>query len=130
MRDRANELKAESRSGAAADQAAAVLAKIAEMAEADRAIANRLHRLVLATAPSLAPRLWYGMPAYAKDGQVICFFQAAQKFKTRYCTIGFSDKARLDDGAMWPTSFALSKLTADEARRIETLVRQAVGSAP
>ncbi len=103
-----------------------VLAKIAEMPESDRALAERLHALITASAPALAPRTWYGMPAYAKDGNVVCFFQSAQKFKTRYATLGFSDKANLDEGAMWPTAFALTELTADDETRIGALVKQAV----
>lgn len=126
MRERASELKSPSRAGSVADQAAAVLAKIAEMAEPDRTMADRLHALILAAAPVLVPRLWYGMPAYAKDGQVVCFFQASQKFKSRYCIIGFSDKAQLDDGAMWPTAFALLTLTVAEEQRIRALVKKAV----
>jgi uncharacterized protein YdhG (YjbR/CyaY superfamily) len=119
MRERARELK----SGAAESD---VLAKIAEMPEADRAKAERIHAIVKASAPDLAPRTWYGMPAYAKDGKVVCFFQSAQKFKTRYATFGFSDKANLDEGAMWPTSFALSGLTAAEEKKIGRLVKKAV----
>jgi len=128
MRERARELKAERRGprAAKADAESDVLAKIAEMPEADRAIAERLHALIKTSAPALSPRTWYGMPAYAKGGKVVCFFQSGQKFKTRYATFGFSDKAHLDDGAMWPTSFALKKLTAAEERRIGALVKQAV----
>jgi uncharacterized protein YdhG (YjbR/CyaY superfamily) len=118
MRERAREVKA----GGEGD----VLAKIAEMAEPDRVMAERLHALVTASAPDLSPRTWYGMPAYAKDGNVVCFFQSAQKFKTRYATFGFSDKANLDDGAMWPTSFALKELTAETEARIAALVKKAV----
>jgi uncharacterized protein YdhG (YjbR/CyaY superfamily) len=103
-----------------------VLAKIAEMPEADRALAERLHALIKASAPTLSPRTWYGMPAYAKDSNVVCFFQSAQKFKTRYATLGFSDKANLDDGAMWPTAFALTELTAADEARISALVKKAV----
>src|SRR3954451_7967895 len=121
MRERAREGK----SGAAAGESD-VLAKIAEMTERDRAMAERLHALITASAPDLSPRTWYGMPAYAKDGNVVCFFQSAQKFKTRYATFGFSDKANLDEGAMWPTSFALNGLTAAEEARIGALVRKAV----
>jgi uncharacterized protein YdhG (YjbR/CyaY superfamily) len=109
-----------------ADGESDVLAKIAEMQERDRAMAERLHALIKASAPSLSPRTWYGMPAYAKDGKVVCFFQSAQKFKTRYATLGFSDKASLDDGAMWPTAFALTELTAAVEARIAALVKQAV----
>ena len=129
MRERAQEQKAASRRGpraAKADGETDVLAKIAEMPEPDRAMAERLHALIKASAPSLSPRTWYGMPAYAKDGKVVCFFQSAQKFKTRYATFGFSDKANLDKGAMWPTSFALKRLTAAEEVRIGALVKQAV----
>jgi uncharacterized protein YdhG (YjbR/CyaY superfamily) len=103
-----------------------VLAKIAEMPEPDRAKGERLHAIIRASAPDLAPRLWYGMPAYAKDGKVVCFFQSAQKFKTRYATFGFSDKANLDEGAMWPTAFALTELTAADEARIAALVKNAV----
>ena len=123
MRERARELKSAARK---ADGESDVLAKIAEMPEPDRAKAERLHALVKATAPDLSPRTWYGMPAYAKDGEVICFFQSAQKFKSRYATLGFSDKANLDEGAMWPTSFALKKLTAADEARIGALVKKAV----
>ena len=119
MKERAQELKKE---GGEAE----VLAKIAEMQDADRAMAARLHEIITATAPDLAPRTWYGMPAYAKDGNVVCFFQNAGKFKARYGTLGFSDKANLDDGAMWPTSYALTKLTAKEEQRIAALVKTAV----
>ncbi len=128
MRERAKELKAEER--ATKDRAAGesdLLAKIAEMPEPDRSMATRLHEIVKAAAPSLAPRTWYGSPAYAKDGQVVCFFQNAQKFNTRYATLGFSDKANLDDGAMWPTSYALKELTAAEEARISALVKKAAG---
>ncbi len=129
MREYAQELKAAARRGPRADQAdgeSDVLAKIAQMREPDRVMAERLHAIVKASAPTLSPRTWYGMPAYAKDGQVVCFFQSAQKFKTRYATLGFSDKANLDQGAMWPTAFALTKLTAAEEARIAALVKQAV----
>jgi uncharacterized protein YdhG (YjbR/CyaY superfamily) len=129
MKERAQELKASARRGPRAGQAdgeSDVLAKIAEMPEPDRAMAERLHALIKASAPALSPRTWYGMPAYAKDGNVVCFFQSAQKFKSRYATLGFSDKANLDDGAMWPTSFALKELTAAEEARIGALVKQAV----
>jgi uncharacterized protein YdhG (YjbR/CyaY superfamily) len=104
-----------------------VLAKIAEMPEPDRTMAERLHAIVTASAPALAPKTWYGMPAYAKDGKVVCFFQSGQKFKTRYATFGFSDEAKLDEGAMWPTSFALTELTASEEGRIAALVKRAAG---
>ena len=127
MKERARELKAARRgAGGRADGESDVLAKIAEMPEPDRAIAERLHAIVKANSPALAPRTWYGMPAYAKDGSVVCFFQSAQKFKTRYATLGFSDKANLDEGAMWPTSFALKKLTAATETKIGVLVKKAV----
>ena len=129
MKERAQELKATARRGARADKAdgeGAVLAKIAEMPEPDRAMAERLHALIKASAPALSPKTWYGMPAYAKDGKVVCFFQSAQKFNSRYATLGFSDKANLDEGAMWPTSFALKELTAAEEARIGALVKKAV----
>ncbi len=127
MKERAQELKAEAR--ASKDKAAgegAVLAKIAAMREPDRAMAKRLHAIIRAGAPALAPKTWYGMPAYAKDGKVVCYFQDAHKFKSRYATFGFSDEANLDDGAMWPTSFALKALTAAEEARISALVKRAV----
>ena len=123
MKERARELKAEA---GKADGEGALLAKIAEMQGRDRAMARRLHAIIKASAPALAPKTWYGMPAYAKDGKVVCFFQSAQKFKSRYATFGFSDKAKLDEGAMWPTSFALKALTAAEAARIGALVKKAV----
>jgi uncharacterized protein YdhG (YjbR/CyaY superfamily) len=129
MRERAQELKAEGRRGprgGKADGESDVLAKIAEMPEPDRAMAERLHALVKASAPALSPRTWYGMPAYAKDGKVVCFFQSAHKFKSRYATFGFNDAANLDEGAMWPTSFALKELTAAEEKRIGALVKKAV----
>jgi hypothetical protein len=129
MKERVQELKAAARRGSRADKAdeeSAVLAKIAEMPEPDRAMGERLHALIKASAPALSPRLWYGMPAYAKDGKVVCFFQNAQKFKTRYATFGFSDKANLDEGAMWPTAFALKELTAGDEARIGALVKKAV----
>jgi uncharacterized protein YdhG (YjbR/CyaY superfamily) len=129
MKERAKELKAAARRGPRAGKAdgeSDVLAKIAEMPEPDRAMAERLHALVKASAPALSPRTWYGMPAYAKDGKVVCFFQSAQKFKSRYATFGFSDKANLDEGAMWPTSFALKELTAAEEKKIGALVKRAV----
>ena len=109
-----------------ADGESAVLAKIAEMPEPDRALGERLHAIIKASAPDLSPRLWYGMPAYAKDGKVVCFFQSAQKFKTRYATFGFMHQANLDEGAMWPTAFALKELTATEEARIGALVKKAV----
>ena len=123
MKERAKELKAEA---AKADGETAVLTKIAEMQGSDRAMAERLHALIKASAPDLSPKTWYGMPAYAKDGKVVCFFQSAQKFKSRYATLGFSDTANLDKGAMWPTSFALKELTAAEEKKIGALVKQAV----
>jgi uncharacterized protein YdhG (YjbR/CyaY superfamily) len=129
MRERAQELKAAARRGprvGKADGESDVLAKIAEMPEPDRAMAERLHAIIKASAPALSPRTWYGMPAYAKDGKVVCFFQSAQKFKSRYATFGFSDKANLDEGAMWPTAFALKELTAVEEARIGALVKKAV----
>jgi len=130
MRERARELKAEARRGPRAKKDGAdgereVLAKIAEMAEPDRSMAQRLHAIIKAAAPALSPRLWYGMPAYARDGNVVCFFQDAAKFKARYATLGFSDKANLDDGAMWPSSYALTKLTAADEARIAVLVKKA-----
>jgi uncharacterized protein YdhG (YjbR/CyaY superfamily) len=124
MRERARELKAAS--AGKADGERDVLAKIAAMSGPDRTMAERLHAIVKASAPVLTPRTWYGMPAYAKDGKVVCFFQSAQKFKTRYATFGFSDRANLDDGAMWPTGFALKQLTAVEEARIGALIKQAV----
>ena len=127
MRGRAKELKAARRGAAdAAEGDAAVRAKIAEMPEPDRALGERLHALITASAPGLSPKLWYGQPAYAKGGKVVCFFQAAQKFKTRYATLGFSETAKLDDGTMWPTSFALTKLTTADEARIAALVKKAV----
>jgi len=129
MRERAQELKAAARRGPGAKKAdgeSDVLAKIAEMPQPDRAMGKRLHAIIKASAPALSPRTWYGMPAYAKDGQVVCFFQSAQKFKARYATLGFSDKANLDEGAMWPTAFALKELTATEEARISALVKKAV----
>jgi uncharacterized protein YdhG (YjbR/CyaY superfamily) len=129
MKERAEEVKAARRRGPRASKAdgeSDVLAKIAEMPEPDRAMAERLHAMVKASAPDLSPRTWYGMPAYAKDGNVVCFFQSAQKFKSRYATFGFSDKANLDDGAIWPTAFALKELTAATEARIGALVKKAV----
>src|SRR5262249_42197131 len=129
MRERIQELKAAARRGPRADKAdreSAVLAKIAEMPEPDRAIGKRLHAIIKASAPALSPRLWYGMPAYAKDGKVVCFFQSAQKFNTRYATFGFSDAANLDEGALWPVAFALKELTATEEAKISALVKKAV----
>src|SRR6266581_1344775 len=129
MKERVQELKAEARRGPRAKQAdgeSDVVAKIAEMPKPDRALAERIHAIVKASAPALSPRTWYGMPAYAKDGNVVCFFQSGQKFKTRYATLGFSDKANLDEGAMWPTAFALKELTTAEEARIGALVKKAV----
>jgi uncharacterized protein YdhG (YjbR/CyaY superfamily) len=128
MKERARELKAAARRGPRADKADAesdVLAKIAEMPGPDRAMAERLHAIVKASAPDLSPRTWYGMPAYAKDGKVVCFFQSAHKFDSRYATFGFSDKANLDEGTMWPTAFALTELTAADEARIGALVKKA-----
>ena len=124
MKERAQEMKATARGKT--DGESDVLAKIAEMPARDRAMAERLHALIKASAPGLSPRTWYGMPAYARDGDVVCFFQSAQKFKSRYSTFGFSDKANLDEGAMWPTSFALKELTTAEEARIAALVKKAV----
>ena len=129
MKERVREQKATARRGPRADEAdgeSALLAKIAEMQDPDRAMAERLHAVITASAPALSPQLWYGMPAYAKDGKVVCFFQPAQKFKTRYATLGFSDKANLDEGAMWPTSYALTELSAADDARIGALMKKAV----
>ena len=129
MKDHAQELKAAARGGSRADEAdaeGAVLAKLAEMPEQDRAMGERLHALIKASAPALSPRLWYGMPAYAKDGKVVCFFKSAHNFKERYATFGFNEAANLDDGNMWPTTFALKELTADVEARIAALVKKAV----
>jgi uncharacterized protein YdhG (YjbR/CyaY superfamily) len=123
MKERAQELKAEA---AKADGEKALLAKIAEMKGTDRAMATRLHAIITAAAPALSPKTWYGMPAYAKDGKIVCFFQSAEKFDARYATFGFSDEANLDQGAMWPTSWALRELTAAEEKKITTLVKKAV----
>lgn len=125
MNERARELKKEA-SGSTGGEAD-VLAKIAEMSDADRAMAEQLHEIVKAHAPALSPRTWYGMPAYAKDGKVVCFFQSGNKFKARYATLGFSDKANLDEGAMWPTTFALTALTDAEEERIVALLKRALG---
>jgi uncharacterized protein YdhG (YjbR/CyaY superfamily) len=127
MQERVKELKASARGADKADAERSVLAKIDEMAEPDRTMGKRLHAIVKASAPALAPKLWYGMPAYARDGDVVCFFQSSQKFKTRYSTFGFSDKAKLDDGTMWPTAFALTKLTPGDEARIGALVKKAFG---
>ena len=121
MKERIQELKAEK-----ADGEGAVLAKIAEMPEPERSMGKRLHDIIKASAPALSPKTWYGMPAYARDGKVVCFFQSAQKFKARYATLGFSDEAKLDEGAMWPTSFALKELSAADEARIAALVKKAV----
>ena len=121
MKERVREMKADGTDGESA-----VLAKIAEMEEPDRSMGKRLHAIIMASAPALSPRLWYGMPAYARDGKVVCHFQPAQKFKTRYATLGFSDEANLDEGAMWPNAFALKGLTAAEEARIAALVKKAV----
>ncbi len=129
MRERVQELKAAARRGPGAGKAdgeSAVLAKIAAMPAPERAMGKRLHAVIRASAPVLSPKLWYGMPAYAKDGKIVCFFQDAQKFKSRYATFGFSDEANLDEGAIWPTSFALKELTAAEEARIGALVKKAV----
>ncbi len=129
MKERGKELKAAARRGPRAGKAdgeSDVLAKIAEMPEPDRVMAERLHALIKATAPGLAPRTWYGMPAYAKDGKVVCFFQSAQKFKTRYAMLGFSDQANLDQGVIWPVTYALTRLTGDDETRIGALVKKAV----
>ena len=127
MKERARELKAEARRGTRTkDGESDVLAKIAEMQAPDRALAERLHAIVTASAPDLSPKTWYGMPAYARDGKVVCYFQSAQRFKSRYATFGFSDQANLDEGAMWPTAFALKELTAADEARIGALVKRAV----
>jgi len=127
MKERTRELKAEARANRSkADGEADLLAKIAEMPEPDRTMAERLHAIVKASAPTLSPKTWYGMPAYARDGKVVCFFQSAAKFDARYATLGFSDTANLDEGAMWPTSFALRELTATEEAKIAALVKKAV----
>ncbi len=127
MKERAKELKAEARANKnRAEGESDVLAKIAEMPEPDRAMATRLHEIITASAPALSPKTWYGMPAYARDGKIVCFFQSAHKFNARYATFGFNDTANLDEGAMWPTSFALKELTAAEEERIGALVKRAV----
>jgi len=128
MKERAQELKTAARRGSRgskADTEGEVLAKIAEMPEADRVLAERIHAIVKAGAPDLTPKLWYGMPAYARNGKVVCFFQSAQKFKSRYATLGFSDQANLDDGAMWPTAYALTRLTPADEERIGELIKKA-----
>ncbi|HVP22141.1 MAG TPA: DUF1801 domain-containing protein [Anaerolineaceae bacterium] len=129
MKDRLQEQKAAARRGPRADEAdeeSAVLAKIAAMPEPDRTMGERLHAIIKASAPALSPKLWYGQPAYARDGKVVCFFQPAHKFKTRYATLGFSDEANLDEGGLWPVAFALKELTAAEEARIGALVKKAV----
>jgi hypothetical protein len=130
MKDHAQELKTAARRGpraAKADGESDVLEKIAEMQESDRVMAERLHAIIKASAPELSPKTWYGMPAYAKDGKNVCFFQPAQKFKTRYATLGFNDPANLDEGSMWPVAYALTELTAADEARIGALVKKAVG---
>lgn len=127
MQERAKELKAAKQRSSKADGEADVLTQIAAMAEDDRAIAERLHALMKEIAPELSPKTWYGMPAYARDGKVICFFQAASKFKTRFATLGFSEHAKLDDGTMWPTAFAITRLSDQEAKQITALVQRALG---
>ncbi|MFD4971259.1 iron chaperone [Streptomyces sp. NPDC058424] len=126
MKERAKELKT-ARRGSKTDPEGEVLAKISEMPEADRVLAEKVHEIIKAGAPQLTSRLWYGMPAYAKNGKIFCFFQSAQKFKSKYATLGFSDQAALDDGAMWPASYALTRLTAAEEKRVGALVKQAAG---
>ena len=125
MKDRAAEVKAARRGRGASDDESDVLNKIAAMKEPDRTMATRIHAIVKANAPDLSPKTWYGMPAYARDGKVVCFFQSGQKFKSRYATLGFSDQANLDDGAMWPTAFALTRLTAADEARLGALVKRA-----
>ena len=125
MKERAKEVQAAARRGSGADGESDVLAKIGAMGEPDRAMAKRIHAIVKAAAPNLSPKTWYGMPAYAQEGKIVCFFQSAQKFKSRYATFGFTDQANLDEGAMWPTAFALKKLTAAEEARISALVKKA-----
>ena len=128
MKERARELKAEAKGARAREEGERdVLAKLKEMKGSDRAMGERIHEIVKASAPDLVPRTWYGMPAYAKDGKVVCFYRSAAKFKSRYATLGFSDQANLDDGAMWPTDFALKEITAAEEAKIEKLVKRAVG---
>lgn len=132
MQERAREMKASARRGSRANKAeeeeAAVVAKLAAMPEPDRGLGERIHAIIKANAPSLAPKLWYGMPSYAKDGKVLCFFQPAEKFGTRYATFGFNDIATIDDGTMWPTAFALTELTAEDEGKIGALVQRAVGA--
>jgi uncharacterized protein YdhG (YjbR/CyaY superfamily) len=126
MKDRAEELKAERGGKKKAEDANALLAKIAEMSEPDRTLAERIHAIITSVAPELAPKTWYGMPAYAKDGKVVCFFQAAQKFDSRYATLGFNDPANLDEGTMWPTSYAVTDLSDADLKRVEELIKRAV----
>ncbi|MFI0421095.1 iron chaperone [Spongiactinospora sp. 9N601] len=134
MKEHAQEQKRAARRGSRADKAAEaerdMLAKIAEMEESDRIMAEQVHAVIMDSAPALAPRLWYGMPAYALDGKIVCHFQIAAKFKTRYATLGFSDLAKLDDGSMWPVAFAVTEVTPDARTQISALVKQAVGSPP
>ena len=130
MKERGQELKSSARRGsrkAEVDTESDVLGKIAEMTDSDRAMAERLHAMIKLSAPGLSPKLWYGMPAYAKDGKIVCFFQPAQKFKSRYATLGFNDDANLDDGNMWPTSYALTKLTAADEKKVAALIKKAMG---
>ena len=127
MKERAKELKKGTRGKKQADEEGALLAKIAQMPPGDRVMAERIHAVITENAPVLKPKLWYGMPAYAKDGKVVCFFQAADKFKSRYATLGFNNDAHLDDGTMWPTAFAITRLTAADEKRVAELVRKAVG---
>ena len=127
MKERAEELKATGRGGKKkSDDANALLAKIAEMPQPDRALAERIHAIITSVAPELSPRTWYGMPAYARDGEVVCFFQPAEKFGSRYATLGFNDSARLDDGTMWPTAYAVADLSSADVKRVEELVKRAV----
>jgi uncharacterized protein YdhG (YjbR/CyaY superfamily) len=127
MKERAEELKAEGRGGKKkSDEANACLAKIAEMSEPDRTLAERIHAIITEVAPELAPKTWYGMPAYARDGKIVCFFQAAEKFESRYATLGFNDPANLDDGTMWPTAYAVTDLTDADVTTIEALIKRAV----
>jgi hypothetical protein len=127
MKERAKEIKEEERANKnKAEGESEVLAKIAEMLEPERTMARRLHEIILESAPILSPKTWYGMPAYARDGKIVCFFQSAQKFNTRYATLGFNDTAHIDEGAMWPTAYALTELTAAEEARISALVKKAV----
>jgi uncharacterized protein YdhG (YjbR/CyaY superfamily) len=127
MKDRAEEVKATRGGKKKADDLDALLAKIAEMPQPDRALAERIHAIVTSAAPELSPKTWYGMPAYAKDGKIVCFFQSAKKFDSRYATLGFNDPAALDDGTMWPTAYAVTDLTKADEKRVEELIRRAVG---